>query len=129
MRPYLMAAWRKHVKDPDDVVEQWFVDGSPLGITRMPERRGISRCIHSKQLRRMCRTWPAARGAPTIQVLMVASVLIEGLVMKNPYVHEPFNLVTKYRCSSFSFTGNWKNAFLKRVLGASTCCGAGASAK
>ena len=105
-----MAAWRKLVKDLACLVEQWCVDGSTPGITRMPEQRGISRCMHSKQLRRMCRTRPAARGAPTIQVLMVASVLIEGLVMNNPCVHEPFNLVTKYRCSSSSFTGNWKNA-------------------
>ena len=40
VRPNLMAAWRSHVQDPDDVVEQWFISGSPLGITRMPERRG-----------------------------------------------------------------------------------------
>ena len=126
VRPYSMAAWRRRAKDPGALVEQWFADGSPLGITRMPERRGISRCIHSEQLRRMCRTWPEARGAPTIQVLMAAGVLIEGLVMKNPYVHEPLQPRGEDRCSSFSFSGNWKNAFLNRVLGASTCCSVGA---
>ena len=41
VRPYLVAAWRGHVQDPDDAVEQWFIHGSPLGITRMLERRGI----------------------------------------------------------------------------------------
>ena len=106
-----MSAWRKRVKDPDALVEQWFADRSPLGITRMPERRGISRCIHSKQLRRMCRTWPAARGAPTTQVLMVASVLIEGLVMKNPLCTRTFQSRDEVPLSSFQLHGNWKNAF------------------
>ena len=32
IRPELIASLRRFVHDPDDEVESWLVDGSPLGI-------------------------------------------------------------------------------------------------
>ena len=41
VRPQLIASWREYTGDPDDQVESWFVDGSPLGIKQVPAPRGI----------------------------------------------------------------------------------------
>ena len=41
VRPQFIGSWRKYAGDPDDQVESWFSDGSPLGIVATPEARNI----------------------------------------------------------------------------------------
>ena len=41
LRPLLMGDWRRFAGDPDDQPEQWFCDGSPLGIEAKAEPRNI----------------------------------------------------------------------------------------
>ena len=41
IRSELPKAWRNSEDDPGDQSEKWAVDGGPLGITKLPENRGI----------------------------------------------------------------------------------------